>query len=103
MRHASILKTLLAAACSLMIAGCAVYQSDINSAYDAVHHTADDAMANMPGSMALVEDVPTAFLGDRLVPWRRRRDERNWERERTTATGRRRLHASGQHELFHKQ
>ncbi|MEM5440448.1 type II secretory pathway protein [Paraburkholderia diazotrophica] len=68
MHHASILKTFLAAACSLMIAGCAVYQSDINSAYDAVHHTASDAIANMPGSMALVEDVPTAFLGDRLVP-----------------------------------
>lgn len=68
MRHASLLKTALAAACSLMVAGCAVYQSDINSAYDSVHHTASDAMAGLPGSMALVEDVPTAFLGDRLVP-----------------------------------
>ncbi|APA90437.1 type II secretory pathway protein (plasmid) [Paraburkholderia sprentiae WSM5005] len=68
MRHASILTTGLAAACSLMIAGCAVYQSDVNSAYDGVHRTASDAMANLPGSMALVEDVPTAFLGDRLVP-----------------------------------
>jgi type IVB pilus formation R64 PilN family outer membrane protein len=68
MRHASILKIALAAACSLVIAGCAVSQGDINSAYDSVHHTASDAMANLPGSMALVEDVPTAFLGDRLVP-----------------------------------
>ncbi|MBB5420623.1 type II secretory pathway protein [Paraburkholderia atlantica] len=68
MRHASIIKTGLAVACSLMIAGCAVNQGDINAAYDGAHRTGSDAMANLPGSMALVEDVPTAFLGDRLVP-----------------------------------
>ncbi|MPW10887.1 type II secretory pathway protein [Paraburkholderia sp. CNPSo 3155] len=68
MRHASIIKTGLSFACSLMIAGCAVNQSDINASYDAAHRTGSDAMANLPGSMALVEDVPTAFLGDRLVP-----------------------------------
>ncbi|MBB5405164.1 hypothetical protein HDG41_007260 [Paraburkholderia sp. JPY162] len=68
MRHASIIKTGLAVACSLMIAGCAVNQGDINAAYDGAHRIGSDAMANLPGSMALVEDVPTAFLGDRLVP-----------------------------------
>ncbi|MGF6292723.1 hypothetical protein QFZ98_004584 [Paraburkholderia youngii] len=68
MRHASIIKTGLSVACLLMIAGCAVNQSDINAAYDGAHRTGSDAMANLPGSMALVEDVPTAFLGDRLVP-----------------------------------
>ncbi|WP_350357362.1 type II secretory pathway protein [Paraburkholderia fungorum] len=68
MRHASILKTAIAAACSLVIAGCAVTQGDVNSAYDAANGAASAAMSNLPGSMALVEDVPTAFLGDRLVP-----------------------------------
>ncbi|WP_018432854.1 type II secretory pathway protein [Paraburkholderia atlantica] len=68
MHHASIIKTGLSVACSLMIAGCAVNQSDINAAYDGAHRTGSDAMANLPGSMALVEDVPPAFLGDRLVP-----------------------------------
>ena len=68
MRHASILKTAIAGACSLVIAGCAVTQGDVNSAYDAANGAASAAMSNLPGSMALVEDVPTAFLGDRLVP-----------------------------------
>src|ERR1700756_1477839 len=68
MRHASILKTAIAGACSLVIAGCAVTQGDVNSAYDAANGAASATMANLPGSMALVEDVPTAFLGDRLLP-----------------------------------
>jgi type IVB pilus formation R64 PilN family outer membrane protein len=68
MRHAQILRTSIAAACLLVIAGCAVTQGDVNSAYDAANSSASAAMNNLPGSMALVEDVPTAFLGDRLVP-----------------------------------
>ncbi|XUW93749.1 type II secretory pathway protein (plasmid) [Burkholderia sp. M6-3] len=68
MRHAQILRTSIAAACLLVIAGCAVTQGDVNSAYDSANSSASAAMNNLPGSMALVEDVPTAFLGDRLVP-----------------------------------
>lgn len=68
MRHASVFKMAFAAATSLVIAGCAVTQADVNSAYDAANRTASNAIGNLPGSMALVEDVPTAFLGDRLVP-----------------------------------
>ena len=68
MRHAQTLRTSIAAACLLVIAGCAVTQGDVNSAYDSANSTANAAMNNLPGSMALVEDVPTAFLGDRLVP-----------------------------------
>jgi hypothetical protein len=68
MRPAQILRTSIAAACLLVIAGCAVTQGDVNSAYDSANSTASAAMNNLPGSMALVEDVPTAFLGDRLVP-----------------------------------
>ncbi|MFL9912012.1 type II secretory pathway protein [Paraburkholderia sp. RL17-337-BIB-A] len=60
------------AAVSLLVAsvltGCAVSQSDVNGAYDAATADASHAMANMGDSLALVEHVPTAFLGDRLVP-----------------------------------
>ena len=68
MRHAFIFRSAIAGACSLIIAGCAVTQGDVNSAYDSANIAASAAMNNLPGSMALVEDVPTAFLGDRLVP-----------------------------------
>jgi type IVB pilus formation R64 PilN family outer membrane protein len=62
------LKTLTAAVAAVVLAGCAVTQEDVNSAYDAAHRTINAATANGPESMALVEDVPNAFLGDRLVP-----------------------------------
>jgi type IVB pilus formation R64 PilN family outer membrane protein len=51
-----------------MLSGCVVSQSDVNRAYDSATHDATAAMANMGDSMPLVEHVPTAFLGDRLVP-----------------------------------
>lgn len=51
-----------------MAAGCAVTQQDVNASYDAAHRTISDALGKGPTPMALVEDVPTAFLGDRLVP-----------------------------------
>ncbi|MCC8397249.1 type II secretory pathway protein [Paraburkholderia sp. MMS20-SJTR3] len=60
------------AAVSLVVAtaltGCAISQSDINGAYDSATHDATHAMANTGDAMPLVEHVPTAFLGDRLVP-----------------------------------
>ena len=60
------------AAVSLLVAstltGCVVSQSDVNNAYDSAKHDATHAMASMGDSMPLVEHVPTAFLGDRLVP-----------------------------------
>ena len=58
----------IAIASTFVIAGCAVSQSDVNSAYDAASRTMADATGDGPQSMPLVEDVPTAFLGDRLVP-----------------------------------
>jgi type IVB pilus formation R64 PilN family outer membrane protein len=53
---------------AVSLAGCAVSQSDVNHAYDAANADATKAMGSGPDSMALVEEVPTAFLGDRLVP-----------------------------------
>ena len=53
---------------AVSLAGCAVSQSDVNHAYDAANSDATKAMGSGPESMALVEEVPTAFLGDRLVP-----------------------------------
>jgi type IVB pilus formation R64 PilN family outer membrane protein len=64
----SIIRTAIAAASLLIVAGCAVTQSDINAAYDAANKTGIDALNGVPGSMSLVEDVPSAFLGDRMVP-----------------------------------
>jgi type IVB pilus formation R64 PilN family outer membrane protein len=64
----SFIRTAIAAASLLAIAGCAVTQSDINAAYDAANKTGIDALNGVPGSMSLVEDVPSAFLGDRMVP-----------------------------------
>ncbi|SDR54342.1 type IVB pilus formation outer membrane protein, R64 PilN family [Paraburkholderia fungorum] len=61
-------KFLTASVASFVLAGCAVTQEDVNSAYDAAHRAMNAATANGPESMALVEDVPNAFLGDRLVP-----------------------------------
>lgn len=62
------MKALAAAVAMLALAGCAVTQEDVNRSYDAAHQAVLDAMGNGPESMPLVEDVPTAFLGDRLVP-----------------------------------
>lgn len=62
------LKFLTASVASFVLAGCAVTQEDVNSAYDVAHRAMNAATANGPESMALVEDVPNAFLGDRLVP-----------------------------------
>lgn len=64
----SFIRTAIAAASLLAIAGCAVTQSDINAAYDAANKTGLDALNGVTGSMSLVEDVPSAFLGDRMVP-----------------------------------
>jgi hypothetical protein len=62
------LKSAVAIAVALMGAGCAVTQQDVNDSYDAAHRTISEALGKGPAPMALVEDVPTAFLGDRLVP-----------------------------------
>ena len=62
------LNTAIALLVVASLAGCAVSQSDINQAYDAAHADAAKAMGSGTESMALVEEVPTAFLGDRLVP-----------------------------------
>ncbi|WGS55111.1 type II secretory pathway protein (plasmid) [Paraburkholderia sp. D15] len=62
------LRSAVAIAATFVIAGCAVSQSDVNGAYDAANRTMTSAMGDGPQSMPLVEDVPTAFLGDRLVP-----------------------------------
>ncbi|SEK10246.1 type II secretory pathway protein [Paraburkholderia diazotrophica] len=51
-----------------MLTGCVVSQNDVNKAYDSAKQDATNAMAGMGDSMSLVEHVPTAFLGDRLVP-----------------------------------
>ncbi len=51
-----------------LLSGCVVSQSDVNHAYDSATHDATRAMEGMGDSMPLVERVPTAFLGDRLVP-----------------------------------
>jgi type IVB pilus formation R64 PilN family outer membrane protein len=61
-------RAVIGALCMTMIAGCAVTQSDVNTAYDAANRASLDAMAGIPGSLPLVEDVDSAFLGDRQVP-----------------------------------
>ncbi|WP_334026231.1 phospholipase D-like domain-containing protein [Burkholderia gladioli] len=63
-----LLKSGAAVVAALMLAGCAVTQQDVNDSYDAAHRAISDALGKGPAPMALVEDVPTAFLGDRLVP-----------------------------------
>jgi type IVB pilus formation R64 PilN family outer membrane protein len=67
MRLAKI-KSAICMLVAVSLAGCAVSQSDVNHAYDAANADATKAMGSGPDSMALVEEVPTAFLGDRLVP-----------------------------------
>ena len=62
------IKSAVATLVAISLAGCAVSQSDVNHAYDAANADATKAMGSGPDSMALVEEVPTAFLGDRLVP-----------------------------------
>ncbi|MDQ7980373.1 type II secretory pathway protein [Paraburkholderia sp. SARCC-3016] len=62
------LKTAIAAAAVTIIAGCAVTQGDVNAVYNASHQTATDAMNAEPQPLPLVEDVDSAFLGDRQVP-----------------------------------
>ena len=62
------IKSAVAMLVAVSLAGCAVSQSDVNHAYDAANSDATKAMGSGPDSMALVEEVPTAFLGDRLVP-----------------------------------
>jgi type IVB pilus formation R64 PilN family outer membrane protein len=67
LRYTNI-RAIAAAVSILAIAGCAVTQGDVNSAYDKSTASVNSAMADGPQSQPLVEDVDTAFLGDRLVP-----------------------------------
>ncbi|WP_028214412.1 type II secretory pathway protein [Paraburkholderia mimosarum] len=62
------IRTLIATASVVMIAGCAVTQGDVNSAYDQGNATASAALDGAGNSIPLVEVVPSAFLGDRPVP-----------------------------------
>jgi type IVB pilus formation R64 PilN family outer membrane protein len=59
---------LVAALMAAVLTGCVVTQGDVNGAYDAANSTAAAAIGDGPHSMPLVEDVDTAFLGDRQVP-----------------------------------
>lgn len=63
-----LLRTLTAAACAIALAGCAVTQGDVNRAYDQANTAATAALGAASNGIPLVEDVPTAFLGDRPVP-----------------------------------
>jgi len=67
MRHTKF-KIAIALLSASALTGCAVSQMDVNRAYDAANADATHAMGNGAESMQLVEEVPTAFLGDRLVP-----------------------------------
>ena len=67
MRHSKI-KAAVTLLIASALAGCAVTQHDTNQAYDAASADGQRAMGSGLESMKLVEDVPTAFLGDRLVP-----------------------------------
>ncbi|WP_434667667.1 type II secretory pathway protein [Paraburkholderia sp. A3BS-1L] len=62
------IRTLIAAATAASLAGCAVMQSDVNGVYDQANATASAALDGAANGIPLVEDVPTAFLGDRPVP-----------------------------------
>ena len=66
--HLTKIKSAVAILVAASLTGCAVSQSDVNHAYDAANAEAARAMGSVPQSMSLVEEVPTAFLGDRLVP-----------------------------------
>ncbi|MBU6486207.1 MAG: type II secretory pathway protein [Burkholderiales bacterium] len=61
-------KAIAAAASLVVVAGCAVTQGDVNDAYNKAEASATNAMGDGPHSQPLVEDVATAFLGDRMVP-----------------------------------
>ncbi|QGZ66968.1 type II secretory pathway protein [Paraburkholderia acidisoli] len=50
------------------LAGCAVTQGDVNSAYDRANATAGAALDGSGQGIALVEHVQSAFLGDRPMP-----------------------------------
>src|SRR6202166_1079440 len=67
MRHTKF-KTAVTLLVASALSGCAVSQLDVNRAYDAANADGAKAMGDGPQSMQLVEEVPTAFLGDRLVP-----------------------------------
>jgi type IVB pilus formation R64 PilN family outer membrane protein len=67
MRHTKF-KTAVTLLVAAALSGCAVSQLDVNRAYDAANADGAKAMGDGPQSMQLVEEVPTAFLGDRLVP-----------------------------------
>jgi type IVB pilus formation R64 PilN family outer membrane protein len=67
MRHTKI-KTAMILTFASALAGCAVSQGDINDAYNSGTRDAKNAIGDGPEQMALVEMVPTAFLGDKLVP-----------------------------------
>lgn len=62
------LKAAIAATAISTIAGCAVTPGEVNTTYDAGHRAALDALNAEPLPLPLVEDVDTAFLGDRQVP-----------------------------------
>ncbi|WP_321936235.1 type II secretory pathway protein [Paraburkholderia sp. J8-2] len=62
------IRTLIAAATAVALAGCAVTQNDVNGAYDQANATASTALNGAGNGIPLVEDVPSAFLGDRPVP-----------------------------------
>lgn len=51
-----------------MLTGCAVSQGDVDKAYKSIEPLADQATGDMPASLPLVEDVDSAFLGDRTAP-----------------------------------
>jgi type IVB pilus formation R64 PilN family outer membrane protein len=67
MRHTKF-KTAVTLLVAAALSGCAVSQLDVNRAYDTANADGAKAMGDGPQSMQLVEEVPTAFLGDRLVP-----------------------------------
>lgn len=61
-------RSVVAAAVAISLSGCAVMQSDVNSAYDQANSTASAALDGAGQGIPLVEHVPSAFLGDRPVP-----------------------------------
>src|ERR1700692_3548221 len=67
MRHTKF-KTAVTLLVAAALSGCAVSQLDVNRAYDEASADGAKAMGDGPQSMQLVEEVSTAFLGDRLVP-----------------------------------
>jgi type IVB pilus formation R64 PilN family outer membrane protein len=66
--HQTKIKAAVALVVASLLAGCAVSQGDVNDAYNAGTRDAQKAMGDGNDTMPLVEEVSTAFLGDRLVP-----------------------------------